>query len=733
MARTSTQTKAAKVAPKKKPARKSENKATPPVGIASPTELRTIPLDQLSLSPRNVRQVATSATDDAELLASIRENGIKQNLVVYPSSKNKFHVDAGGRRLKALQQLATDTVIPPNYPVPCLVEDESEAVITSTTENLQRAAMHPADQFEAFFKMIDGGRSEEEIALKFGVSVDLVRRRLKLARVAPEILEQFRANELTLECVMAFTLTDDHERQLVVWNLVKDGYHIHPNMIKRHLTETAYSAGSSLGRFVGIEAYEASGGLLLRDLFDDNATAHMDNPELLERLAIEKLQEAVKPYEAEWKWAEVHLEVDYGAFRSFGRVYPQDIEPDPDLAKEEARLIAREEELSGIDGEVEWTDAESTEYFAIEPRLREIEALQEERQPFADEDRAIAGCVVTIGQNGTLRVEKGLVQPEDIPVPPEQDEVASDDVEGDAPPPPRVTAPTSSAPVPTSDPATTLRKADGISQSLAEDLRATRQHILRAHLAADYDVAFDAMLYALCEQALSHSYGTEALNVSVSPFLAQNHSVLHPDTVAQKMLDALEQELVIDWMKLEAPMDFQAMSALPMADKQALFAWATGLAIKPQLLSDNHPSPIIEEIGARLDVDVAACWRPSASTYWGRVNKVHTVSMARKFLGDEYADERNRERKTDIAAAMERVFAENAMEAEGLDAAVAAKTTRWLPDGMAFTTVASTDGGDDQGDASEAPEAADGSDDADGSEADDPEHELPAFLSDNAA
>ena len=355
--------------------------------------------------------------------------------------------------------------------------------------------MHPADQFEAFAQMITEGRDEAEIALKFGVSIDLVRRRLKLAGIAPEIITQFRSNEITLECVMAFTLTDDHARQMVVWNTVKDGYHIHPNMIKRHLTETAYSAHSSLGRFVGVEAYEAAGGILLRDLFDDNATAHMENPELLERLAVEQLQQAAKDFTADWKWTEVHLEVDYGAFRSFGRVYPQEIEPDAELLEEETRLIAREQELAQEDGE-DWTDAVSEEYYAIEPRLREIEDLQKERQPFADEDRAIAGCVVTIGQGGALSVEKGLVRPEDIPLPPPQDGETDSSPHNNTPHP-HVTAPASSAPVPTSDPATTLRKADGVSQSLAEDLRATRQHILRAHLAADYDVAFDAMLRAL--------------------------------------------------------------------------------------------------------------------------------------------------------------------------------------------------------------------------------------------
>lgn len=62
-------------------------------------DLRLIPLDQLELSPLNERKVAASATDDAELLASIRENGIKQNLVVHAVSDNKFAVDAGGRRL----------------------------------------------------------------------------------------------------------------------------------------------------------------------------------------------------------------------------------------------------------------------------------------------------------------------------------------------------------------------------------------------------------------------------------------------------------------------------------------------------------------------------------------------------------------------------------------------------------------------------------------------------------
>lgn len=113
MAKKATQTKVAK---SKKPAAKFIAKSA--AGISNPGELCLILLDQLSLSPGNVHKVPSSATDDAELLASIRENGIKQNLVVHYSTNGAYCVDAGGRRLKALKRLADDNVIPPRSPNP---------------------------------------------------------------------------------------------------------------------------------------------------------------------------------------------------------------------------------------------------------------------------------------------------------------------------------------------------------------------------------------------------------------------------------------------------------------------------------------------------------------------------------------------------------------------------------------------------------------------------------------
>jgi ParB family chromosome partitioning protein len=104
---------------------------------------RKIPLDQLVLSPANARKTPPSAAEDTELKASIKACGLKQNLVVSPAAEGHgLHaVTAGGRRLKALQELAAEGVIPADYKVPCLVEEPGTALETSLMENFSRAAM----------------------------------------------------------------------------------------------------------------------------------------------------------------------------------------------------------------------------------------------------------------------------------------------------------------------------------------------------------------------------------------------------------------------------------------------------------------------------------------------------------------------------------------------------------------------------------------------------------------
>ncbi|MGH1452828.1 MAG: ParB/RepB/Spo0J family partition protein [Paracoccaceae bacterium] len=186
-------------------------------------ELQMIPLNKLVISPKNVRKTPATEAQDAELYASIKETGLKQNLLVHKVDA-KYHVHAGGRRLAALHKLADDKVIKSSHQVACSVEDPDQAEDTSAAENMIRAAMHAADQFEAFAALRKKGRTEDQIASQFGITTDLVRRRLKLASVSPELMELFRAGEMSLDCVMAFTLTDDHARQIEAWETVKQHY-----------------------------------------------------------------------------------------------------------------------------------------------------------------------------------------------------------------------------------------------------------------------------------------------------------------------------------------------------------------------------------------------------------------------------------------------------------------------------------------------------------------------------
>jgi len=246
-------------------------------------DLQMIRLNKLELSPKNVRKTPAMEAEDAELYASIKETGLKQNLLVHKVGP-KFHVHAGGRRLAALNKLAADKIIKPDHPISCSVEDIDQAEDTSTAENMVRTAMHAADQFAAFATLRAKGRTEDQIASQFGITTDLVRRRLKLASVAPKLMDHFRAGEMSLDCIMAFTLTDDHARQIETWEAVKQHYSPSPHSIRNLLTQKSYSGSSKLAKFVSIKAYRAAGGSVIEDLFAERDAMHLGDPDLLEKL-----------------------------------------------------------------------------------------------------------------------------------------------------------------------------------------------------------------------------------------------------------------------------------------------------------------------------------------------------------------------------------------------------------------------------------------------------------------
>ena len=695
--------------------------------------VRTIPLDKLVLSPTNVRKTPPSAAEEAELKASIRARGLKQNLVVHPASldpKDVHAVVAGGRRLKALQELAAEGVIPTDFSVPCLVEQPEQALETSLMENTVRAAMHPADEFVAMAGLIDAGEAIEAVAIRFGVSERHVRQRLRLGKLAPELLDAFRAGEISLEVVTAFTLGADHAAQLAVWRQVKDRSYIQPYTVRHLLTETAIPLDSDLGLFVGAAAYEAAGGRITRDLFSGDDDGFMIDPALVRRLAIEKLEAKAAELRPQWAWTKAVLDPEYRFMAQYGRVHPQPAELPAELAEEIDRIERRLGELDDQDiPEDDWTAELAAEVEQLHERRAEIDAIIDGLAVYSDKDRARAGCIVTIGDDGDFCLHQGLVERSAL-----RNGAAADNSEAEGDGDEESTSPEveddDGAPGPRLTSEQKLRKECGFSQLLVDDLKAHRLQITRAHLAADFGVAFDLALYALCVDLFEHvGYRSRPLELRATETAPRSSLNDLSGTPADKLLEAHGCALDLDWLKLPPAQGFAALTALPSESKQRLFAWCIASCLKPQLAIEDRADPVLECAGRRLAIPFADYWRPTAANYWGRVKKAHSLAVGSEILGDRWARDHADDKKPVLAAALENAF-DPAVSANciGLEQAARDSATAWLPPGMTY----------DDGNGDLAHPESDGAahidsdvDDSEAPEMDVAADDLPAFLTED--
>ena len=655
--------------------------------------IRPLPLDRLAIAPENVRKTPPDAAAEAELKASIANLGLLGNLVVRSEGPDGgYAVVAGGRRLAALKALAADGVLDAAHPVPCLVVDGDAAPAElSLAENVIRIAMHPADQVIAFTKLTESGVTAAAIAARFGTSERLVEQRLRLGNAAPELLNAYRAGDIDLETLKAFTVTTDHARQMAVWEQVADqGYRRAPWEVKRLLTEERIQANSGLARFVGIKDYEAAGGPVLRDLFaaEDESGIWLEDPVLLQKLAVEKLGETVKDLKTRWRWATAVPEVDWMDVARYGRITPQPAEPTDEETAELERLSTREDELTNLD-EDEWTEELEEEGWAIETRTGEIHAAIEGRATFRAEDYAIAGAIATIDRNGELQVIGGLVRPEDMPKPADSGDSAGGDAgdgNGDGAHPfqsPAISAPIASPP----DPEAQARKEAGVGIGLSDDLRSIRTALVKAHLGNDFEAAFDLMLFQLGRALFTHRDHAHALDIAVRetpdrPTMRMNDEDFGSWSPGEAMLPD-RSDLPLDWLTVKDDGEsFAALRALPEADKQRLFAASVARTVQGQLAFEPQARPELEATVARLDIDFAAQVRPTADMLWSRINKARILDIARETLGPAWASARAKSKKPAIAKAMEEAFAAGSPPL-GVTAGAHAAALAWTPPGFA--------------------------------------------------
>ena len=243
-------------------------------------------------------------------------------------------------------------------------------------------------------------------------------KRLRLGNAAPVLREAYRAGEIDLDTLMAFAVTTDRARQSVVWETVsQQGYRPGAWQIKRLLTEDRVPATSAIVHLVGLEAYEAAGGRIDRDLFaeEDERGIWFDDPNLLNKLAMDSLQAVARELETRWKWAEARLDVDWSAIRRLRAGTPATGRAHDEEKAEIERLRTRNDELANMDDDG-WTEELVAEAEGNEERLDEIEATIEARAIYRREDIAIAGCIATVGNDGELKLIQGLVRPKDMPV-----------------------------------------------------------------------------------------------------------------------------------------------------------------------------------------------------------------------------------------------------------------------------------------------------------------------------
>lgn len=582
--------------------------------------LTTIPLDKLAHARANVRKTEPKAALD-ELMASIEALGVLQSLTVRPqkskgTKKNAkpngaYEVLAGGRRLRALKALAAKRRIPRDYPVPCQIRSEGDATELSLAENAVREALHPADQFEAFKRLHDEGQNADEIAARFGVTPLVVRQRLKLAAVSPQLIECYRKGEMDLDQLMAFTVTDDIEAQERVWfeGPFNDE---RPQAIRRALTAEHVDGTDRRARFIGAEAYEAAGGEIVRDLFKpDDDPGYFTDSELLDRLVAETLESEAKAVQAEgWSWVEVFVHMDYEHLARMGRLEPV-VEPNSD--ENDARLKACTDRYDAL-VEEHGEDPPEEVFSELEAFSDEIDRLSQPVLSYKAEGMARAGAILSLDYQGAFTVERGLIRPEDMPNSKKTKSKTRKKAEGNG-----------MAPIP---------------DVLVEELTAHRTAALQETLAGNPSVALDALVHALVLACFYHRGEGSCVGIKPSPFDPRRIA----ESVEASSAVAAFGERIDRWRE-----------TLPEPD--GLWGWLTEQNRKTKLellaccvamtvnavrtrrdLNGDGRLHHADTIATAVNLDMTKWWNVSESDYLGRVAKPRILAAVTEAVTPQAAE-----------------------------------------------------------------------------------------------
>ncbi len=607
-----------------------------------------VPLSRLVSRPtgRNVRK--TPRMSIPELAASIQRVGLLQNLIVTATADGeRYEVVAGGRRLAALKLLAKKRRISKEWEVPCLLVAGGTARTASLTENVQREAMHPADQFEAFAALVAEGRPIEDIAADFSVTPLVVQRRLKLANVSQRLLADYRAEAVSLDQLMALAITDDHAAQEAAFYDAPT-WQRSPYNLRDRLTEREIDAHRHpLVRFVGLDAYEAAGGGTRRDLFAEaDSGVYLTDATLLERLAQDKLASLAAEVKAEgWAWVDATPGTTHADLQAFQRAPRQRRSPNKREAQCIEQLQTKMQALAeAVDAALDADDEEKADALQEEGEHlgEQLQALEDSLQDYGEAVKAAAGAIVTVDRNGEAVIHRGLLREAEAKALRTLERLrqgfgseADNDDEGEE--------------------ADNAPKTAAMSDRLAQRLSAHRTAALQIEVARHPQVALAALVHGMVQTVLHGSYYGHDLPLGVKLTQQDRLEGMAPDwpespaAVALRELQQVAGEaLPEDWAEL-----FAALLAKSQDELVRLLAVCVASTVDVVTLRATQHQPGAE-LAQAVTLDMAAWWQPTAEGYFQHVPKAAILEAVGEFA-PEHVTRLAKLKKGDIASEAERL------------------------------------------------------------------------------
>ena len=614
-----------------------------PKAQKSQDRIITVPLSQLHISPLNVRFEDTS--DVAELAALLQSQGQLQNMIVVPED-GAHGVVGGGRRYRAFKLLEQQGKVPADHPVFCLVTTEERAFAASVAENTGRAPMHPADEFHAFKVLVENGTPVEDIAAEFGCTPLVVKRRLLLAKVAPELVEIYRAGGMNLEQLQAFTLTDDQALQCKVWYGAQHHYR-HAHSLREALTKGKTEATSiRAGKFVGLAAYEAAGGVVIRDLFGGADSGYIGDMALMNSLAAEKLEAAADALRAEgWSFVKVYPELGWNETNGYGRSKPKvrqftdeekaEVAALEEIARAATDAIEADEDGMLTEGEREELDYKATKAMA---RINELKGALEE---FSDRQKKASGAVLGIDYHGTLEIHRGMIDPKAA--------AEKEKAKAQAEKAKKIAA---GEPVEEDKPA--------VSEALTRKLTANRSAALSAHLLEAPRIALDLLCASLLAKIIySGFYGSGGLFISPNEQLSALSSTADDMEQGAAWLALtgrraqLQKELPEDPAKL-----FAWISEQDLLDVIELLSFCTAACINTTTGND-HVRPL-ENVEQAIGLTMSDWWQPTRKSYLNQVPKPAIIqALTEAGVGEIAIKQVDKLKKAELAQKAEELLADS--------------------------------------------------------------------------